>query len=190
MQLNVCCLNQILILSRTLLNRESNCMLTHELLINNQILKLAAASIGTKFTIPCHLMMMREQQWDRSNCRHFRIDVCLHQRIYMRAFVNAMSRPMGKPTICTGENIGVDQLCSSAFVFATRIVQSLNTKLHASSCLLLLCSPICVGPVRKPHCWFSHEAAQMYENKTINKIMRRFSREITHLTPETSSLQF
>ena len=34
-------------------------------------------------------MMMREQQWDRSNCRHFRIDVCLHQRIYMRAFVNA-----------------------------------------------------------------------------------------------------
>ena len=33
-------------------------------------------------------MMMREQQWDRSNCRHFRIDVCLHQRIYMRAFVN------------------------------------------------------------------------------------------------------
>ena len=34
-------------------------------------------------------MMMREQQWDRSNCRYFRIDVCLHQRIYMRAFVNA-----------------------------------------------------------------------------------------------------
>ena len=34
-------------------------------------------------------MMMREQQWDRSNCRHFRIDACLHQRIYMRAFVNA-----------------------------------------------------------------------------------------------------
>ena len=34
-------------------------------------------------------MMMREQQWDRSNGRHFRIDVCLHQRIYMRAFVNA-----------------------------------------------------------------------------------------------------
>ena len=35
-------------------------------------------------------MMMREQQWDRSNCRHFRIDVCFHQRIYMRAFVNAV----------------------------------------------------------------------------------------------------
>ena len=37
-------------------------------------------------------MMMREQQWDRSNCRHFRIDVCLHQRIYMRAFVNARNK--------------------------------------------------------------------------------------------------
>ena len=37
-------------------------------------------------------MMMREQQWDRSNCRHFRIDVCLHQRIYMRAFVNARKK--------------------------------------------------------------------------------------------------
>ena len=37
-------------------------------------------------------MMMREQQWDRSNCRHFRIDVCLHQRIYKRAFVNARKK--------------------------------------------------------------------------------------------------
>ena len=34
-------------------------------------------------------MMLLEQQWDRSNCRHFRIDVCLHQRIYMRAFTYA-----------------------------------------------------------------------------------------------------
>ena len=53
----------------------------------------------------------------------------------------------------------------SAFVFATRIVQSLyflNTKFHASSCLLLLCSPVCVGPGQKPHCWFSHETAQFY----------------------------
>ena len=40
-------------------------------------------------------MMMREQQWDRSNCRHFRIDVCLHQRIYMRAFVNARNNWAG-----------------------------------------------------------------------------------------------
>ena len=41
----------------------------------------------------------------------------------------------------------------SAFVFATRIVQSLyflNPKFQASSHLLWLCSPICVGPGRKP----------------------------------------
>ena len=52
----------------------------------------------------------------------------------------------------------------STFVFATRIVQSLyfpNKKFHASSCLLLPCSPICVRPSRKPHCWFSHEAAHL-----------------------------
>ena len=39
-------------------------------------------------------MMMREQQWDRSNCCHFQIDVCLHQRIYMREFVNARNNPI------------------------------------------------------------------------------------------------
>ena len=47
-----------------------------------------------------------------------------------------MSRPVGKPTICIGENKGADQFAVtakliSAFVFATRIVQSLyflNTK--------------------------------------------------------------
>ena len=41
----------------------------------------------------------------------------------------------------------------SAFVFATRIVQSLfflNTKFQASSHLLRLHSPVCVGPGRKP----------------------------------------
>ena len=52
----------------------------------------------------------------------------------------------------------------SAFVFATQIVQSvyfLNTKFHASSCYLLLCSPVCVRPVPKPYCWFSHKKAQI-----------------------------
>ena len=41
----------------------------------------------------------------------------------------------------------------SAFVFATQMVQSLyflNTKVKASSHLLLLYSPVCVGPGRKP----------------------------------------
>ena len=74
---------------------------------------------------------------------------------------------MGKPTICIGENKGADQLRStakliSAFVFATRLVQFLfyvYPKFQASSTFLCLCSSVCVGPVQKPHCWFSHEAA-------------------------------
>ena len=52
----------------------------------------------------------------------------------------------------------------SAFVFATRIVQFfyfINPKVQASSLLLCLYRSVCVGPVRKPHCWFSHEAAQV-----------------------------
>ena len=50
----------------------------------------------------------------------------------------------------------------SAFVFATQIVQFinfLNPKFPVSSILLCLNSLVCVGPVWKPHSWFSHEAA-------------------------------
>ena len=77
---------------------------------------------------------------------------------------------MGKPTICIGENKGADQLrgnreADHAFVFATRIVQFLfylNPKFQASSPFLTcLNSSVCVGPVRKPHCWFSHKTAHM-----------------------------
>ena len=92
-------------------------------------------------------------------------------------FIDAMlhlCRLMGKPTICISENKDADQLRGyftvtakliSAFVFATRIVQFLfyiNPKFQASSSFLRLYRPVCVGPVRKPHCWFSHEAAQFY----------------------------
>ena len=39
-----------------------------------------------------------------------------------------------------------------------------SKKFHASSCLLrlyrLVCAGVCVGPVRKPHYWFSQEVAQ------------------------------
>ena len=53
----------------------------------------------------------------------------------------------------------------SAFVFATRIVQFLfylNPKFQASSSFLCLYRPVSVRPVRKPHCWFSHETAHIY----------------------------
>ena len=76
-----------------------------------------------------------------------------------------MSRLMGKPTICIGENKdAVTAKLISAFVFTTRIVQFLfylNPKFQASSSFLCLYRSVCVRPVWKPHCWFSHEAAQI-----------------------------
>ena len=50
----------------------------------------------------------------------------------------------------------------STLVFATRIVQflySLNPKFPVSSLLQCLNSPVCVGPVRQLHRWFSQEVA-------------------------------
>ena len=84
---------------------------------------------------------------------------------------------MGKPTICIGENKDADQLrgnreADQRFVFATRIVQFLfylNPIFQTSSSFLCLYRPVCVGPVRKPHCWLSHEAAHLMrkENKNL-----------------------
>ena len=76
---------------------------------------------------------------------------------------------MRKPTIYIGENKAADQLRSNceadhAFVFATRIVQFLsylNPKFQASSSFLCLYRLVCVRPVQKPHCWFSHEVAHI-----------------------------
>ena len=69
-----------------------------------------------------------------------------------------MSLVMRKPAFCVCKNKDADQLRSSgklisAFVFATRLVQSffyLNPKFKASSHLLWFFSPYCVGPGRKP----------------------------------------
>ena len=85
---------------------------------------------------------------------------------------------MGKPTICIDENKGADQLRSnceaiSAFVFAIRIVQFLyfpNPKCPASNHFLHLYSSVYVSCVRKPHCWFFHEVAQLYEPSETNEI--------------------
>ena len=57
-----------------------------------------------------------------------------------------MSCPMGKPTIYIGEIKGADQLCSKC-------------EADQRLCFRCLYRSVCVGPVRKPHCWFSHEAA-------------------------------
>ena len=76
---------------------------------------------------------------------------------------------MGKPRICICENKGADQLrsnCEADQRLCFRYSDStslflfyLNPKFQASSSFLCLYRPVCVGPVRKPHCWFSHETA-------------------------------
>ena len=79
---------------------------------------------------------------------------------------------MGKPTICIGENKDADQLRGNreadqrlCFRYSDSTLPLLqfflNPKLQASSLLLCLYRSVCVGPVRKPHCWFSHEVAQL-----------------------------
>ena len=68
-------------------------------------------------------------------------------------------------------SFGVTTKLISAFVFATRIVDTgivqflvyENRKFQASSSFLCLYRPVCVGPVWKSHYWFSHEAAHTIE---------------------------
>ena len=82
---------------------------------------------------------------------------------------NYMCCVMRKIRSCICKNKGTDQLHSNCeadqrLCFAKRIVHFhyfLNPKFPASSHLLCLCSLVCVRPVRKRHCWFSHKAAHM-----------------------------
>ena len=87
---------------------------------------------------------------------------------------------MGKPTIRIGENKDADQLrgnreadqlrgnreadqrlcfrCSDSTI---PLLLKLNPKFQASGYFLCLYRLVSVRPVRKPHCLFSHEAAQL-----------------------------
>ena len=81
-----------------------------------------------------------------------------------------LSHHMGKPTICIGENKGADQLRSNCeadqrlcFRYSdSTIPLLLNSEISSltSSSFLCLHKSVCVGPVRKPHCWFSQETAK------------------------------
>ena len=74
---------------------------------------------------------------------------------------------MGKPTICIGENKGADQLRSNreadqrlCFRYSdSTIPPLLNSKI--SSFYPASVAVQAALPGRKPHCWFSHEAAQL-----------------------------
>ena len=74
---------------------------------------------------------------------------------------------MRKPTICICKNKDADQLrsnCEADHRLCFRYSDStipLLLKSEISSFYLCLYRPVCVGPVRKPHCWFSHEAAHL-----------------------------
>ena len=60
----------------------------------------------------------------------------------------------------------------SAFVFATRIVQTLyciDTKFQASSHILWLYSSVCVGPGRNPEDRFPHKEAHLSLSVTWEK---------------------
>ena len=73
---------------------------------------------------------------------------------------------MGKPTICKGENKGADQLRSNC-----EADQRLCFRNTDSTVPLLLKVSVCVRPVQKPHCWFFHEVAQMYNvERTMNNL--------------------
>ena len=76
---------------------------------------------------------------------------------------------MRKPAFCICENKDADQLRGSReadqrlcfrYIDSTIPLVS-NPKFQASSHLLWLYSLICVGPDKKPECWFSHDAAHI-----------------------------
>ena len=75
---------------------------------------------------------------------------------------------MRKPTFYICKNKGTDPLHSNSeadqrlcFHYLDSTIpllsKSLNPKFQAASHLLCLYSLVCVRPVRKPYCWFSHE---------------------------------
>ena len=68
---------------------------------------------------------------------------------------------MKTPTICKCENKNADQFRSNCEAYSLHIY-FLNLKFPASSHLLCLYSSVCVGPVRRPHCWFSHDEAYVF----------------------------
>ena len=86
---------------------------------------------------------------------------------------------MGNPTKRIGKNRDTDQLFSKYatdqhLCFHYTNMQSLfyflkkYRKFQASNNFLELSRPVCIGPVRKPHCLFSHDAANIYFDRTKN----------------------
>ena len=79
-----------------------------------------------------------------------------------------MSRCMGKPTICIGENKGADQLrsnCEADQRLCFRYTDSTIPLLNISKVLLCDCTAWFVSDlVGNPNCWFSHAQAHILFN--------------------------
>ena len=90
-----------------------------------------------------------------------------------------MSLVMRKPVVFayaktkTQISFAVTAKLISAFVFATRIVQSLyflNPKFQVSRHILWLHSPVCVGPGKKPEDRHSHNEAHISISEELKSI--------------------
>ena len=97
-----------------------------------------------------------------------------------------LSRIVRKPAFCICEkktqiSFAVTAKLISAFVFAIRIVQCLyylNPKFQASSHLLRLYSPVCVGPGRTPKTGFPTTRLILY-----NLFDNEYIRDVSKLHP-------
>ena len=118
------------------------------------------------FVQDAHVFLSNKKKTGRTN------DLMTKHKTYWISFET--SEPWHENILHICENKGADQLCSNCeadqrLFCNARIVQYLfflNLKFPASSHLLCLYGPVCVGPVWKPHCWFSHEAAHTFHLST------------------------
>ena len=101
-----------------------------------------------------------------------------------------LSRVMRKPTFCICENKDADQLRGKreadqrlCFRYIDSTIPLLSkSEFQASSHLLRLYSLVCVGPGRKPECWFSHDVAHFSRpsyNMTIHVLLSPANRKPT-----------
>ena len=72
---------------------------------------------------------------------------------------NHLNNLMRKPTICICENKGAAKI----IVFTTGIEHSSTFQIQNFQALAILClyTLVCVKPVHKSHCWFSHDVAHL-----------------------------
>ena len=90
---------------------------------------------------------------------------------------------MRKLTFCICENKGTDQRCSNCEADQRLCFRNLDStisllsksKILVLSYLLCLYSSLCVGSVRKPHCWFSHDEAHQWHFACIYSVIQIMS---------------